>query len=144
MKLTRKTSIIISTVGILIWTALFVLFYNSPQDYGSFGEVDFGKVRGAAVARFTLHHEDVLLVSRRGTDDFSQDVLLLVQKKGQDSVTMYVVREQEELVFEQAIAAMYLEAGWNNEFKRFEVVSASNEVFWLIPAENSYTLAPAK
>lgn len=138
--ISRKTSIVAGAVCILLWSALFALFYWGPHEYGRFGSIDFGSVRGASVERFSLASTDTLLASKRAGGAFSGDTLLLAQTRGNDGVTAYVVRE-ENLIFEKSFETTGFEALWNSGFERFELRGqGSKEQFILIPGEHTYIL----
>ncbi|MAG29221.1 hypothetical protein CL632_03730 [bacterium] len=145
MNLKPKTGIIISTIGVLLWSALFALFYTSDQDYGKYPEIEAGSVRGESVKRFQLNNNDVLMISRRASGNYEKDVLLLIKKKEIDEFTIYIVRNQEQLVFEQTISSQYNEVLFNGDFARFEIGSNnSSDVFWLIPEKNTYILSASE
>lgn len=140
MKLSSKTSIIISAVSAIIWTALFVLFYLSEQNPGAYSEMDFGKVRGAQAQRFQLNKDEALIISKKGQNNYKNDVLLVSKLRNSEDIMLRIVRDQE-LLFEQRASKEYTRVQWNDIESRFEVYSADSEdVFWLKSGENGYNL----
>jgi hypothetical protein len=143
MILKPKITIIMSTFGILVWIALFVVFYISPHDLGDYGDINFGEIRGASTARFNLETTETLLLSRRASDEYSTDVFLLVQKQDSTYNTAYIIRGQNG-IFKQNIDVQYTQVYWDKENIRYVVESDDSlEVFWLIPNENEYAFEPA-
>jgi len=140
MKLSKKISIIAGAVGVVVWASIFALFYFSDSSQGEFPEMNFGQVRGESVARFKLSSEDILIASKRGQGDYSEDILLISTCQGCDDIIIRIVRDQE-LLFEQRTAPNYTQASWNIDEAFFEVSSEDSEdVFWLKPAKNGYNL----
>ncbi|OJI07326.1 hypothetical protein BK004_01170 [bacterium CG10_46_32] len=139
MKLSRKTSIIITTIGVLLWSALFVIFYAGPHEYGHYSEIDFGSVRGASVTRFRLTGDDAVLESKKGQGAQQNDVLLLVRRGMSTTTQAIIVRDNEQLVFEKNLESGDYEAFWMNDVERFEIKNISNNKrFLLIPGEYTY------
>ena len=139
MKLSRKSSIIIIAIGVLAWSALFTLFYAGPHEYGEYGEIDFGSVRGASVARFRLEGEDIVLASKKGTGAYQNDVLLLVRRGLATTTQAYIVRDNNQLLFEKSLENGVSEAFWSDETDRFEMKDPlSGKKFLLIPGEHTY------
>ncbi|MBI2636660.1 MAG: hypothetical protein HYW81_00485 [Parcubacteria group bacterium] len=139
MKLSRKTSIIITAFGVLAWSALFLVFYAGPHDYGEYGEIDFGSVRGAAVARFQLAPDEVVLASKKGSGEHKNDVLLLVRRGFATTTQAFIVRDNDHLLFEKSLESGVFEATWADAAERFEVKNPSTgKRFLLIPGENTY------
>lgn len=139
MKLSSKTSIIITAFAVLAWSALFALFYAGPHEYGEYGEIDFGSVRGASVARFGLTSQDAVLASKKGQGERQNDVLLLVRRGQATATQVVIVRDNEALVFEKSLENGIFEAIWSDAAERFEVKDLSaGKRFLLIPGENTY------
>ncbi|MBI2050373.1 MAG: hypothetical protein HYT31_01030 [Parcubacteria group bacterium] len=140
MTLSRKTSIIISTIGVLAWSSLFAFFYWGSEEYGTYPNIDFGSVRGAAVERFTLSVQDVVLASSRATGAFESDTLLVARRAGTEGVRVYVVRD-ENLLYEKTFENGRFEAVWDETLDRFGLINTkSGESFLFIPGEHTYIL----
>jgi len=143
MTISRKTSIIISTIGVLAWSSLFAFFYWGPQEYGTYPNIDFGSVRGASVERFTLSTKDVVLASARATGVFEGDTLLVARRADTEGVYVYVVRG-ENLLYEKTFENGRFDVVWDKIFERFRLNNtASGESFLFIPGEHTYILEAA-
>ena len=140
MTMTHRTGIAVSVVAVLAWSALFMLFYWGPNEYGEYPSIDFGSVRGASVARFQLEREDTVLASRRAIGDFLGDTLLVARQAGTEGVSVYVVRDKN-LLYKKGFKNTGFEVVWNQALARFELSDASTgERFLLIPGEHTYIL----
>jgi hypothetical protein len=145
MKISSKTGIVLGTVGIIFWASLFVLFYMSPNEYGTYAEMDFGKAKGESTERFRIASDDILLTSKRANIAGVTDIILLVRKFGSLDTTLYIIRGQDNLIFEQAISSDFSEVSWDKENKRFVVTTSDNtDSFWLTLDEKDYILVPAQ
>lgn len=140
MTMTRKTGIIAGSVAVLAWSALFLLFYWGPHEYGAYPNIDFGSVRGESVSRFQINPQDAVLASQRASGDFSSDTLIVARRGSALGVSVYLVRD-ENLLYEKTFKNNDFELDWSEVLTRFELRDVSaGERFLLIPGERTYIL----
>ena len=140
MKLSNKTSIILSIVSIAVWAGLFALFYFSDNSYGNYGTIDAGQVRGAQAKRFELPEQEILIASKIGANELSTDRILLSKDPDSEAVIIRVIRDKIA-IFEQKVSEEYSKAEFNEQYNRFEVINPElNTVFYLEPVDNGYMI----
>jgi hypothetical protein len=139
--LSRKTTIILGSLGILIWGGLFALFYFSSGDSGEYSSITSGAVRGASVSRFQIKPQDTLIDSERAGTEGS-DVLLIVKNDSQEEHTVYILRNQHRIVFKQEFSQVYTQAKWDIDAGIFIIQSQEDEddVFTITPTGETYEL----
>lgn len=125
--------------------ALLALFYFTEGDLGTYSELALGSVRGEQAARFALPPDEVIISSRRGGGGRSADVAILTEAPTRLQRVVRVVRENEALVFEQAVSTDFRSIRWDEARERFVVgTSGGREDVHLLPSEAGYTLIPAR
>lgn len=143
MIISFKTGIVATMAVTVSGGALLALFYFSEGDFGRYGELALGNVRGESTARFALPSDEIIISSRRAGDAVADDVAILTETRDRRSRMVRIVRNSAELVFEQAVSTTFRSVVWDDRGSRFAVESAdSAEGFYLVPLENGYTLIP--
>ncbi len=120
MKLSTRTSITLTTCGLIGWGALYGLFFWSSTEYGNYPDVSVGQIRGASVERFRLAPDEVLLTSRKGGVD-NNEVLMLTNAPLKESSVVYIVKDQNTLLFEQRVQNGFDSVAWNTTKEYFVV-----------------------
>lgn len=125
-------------LSLILWGGLYALFYFSTYDYGAYPEL--GTVRGASVTRFKLNKDSVFISSRRGSGDYSDDVLILSKDKEADANTIRIVRNSVELLFEQNVAEKFSTIEWDKDKRSFVVADNLSNMIIITPVDNAYEL----
>lgn len=140
MNLSSKIKIIISVLAIFAWAGLFAVFYFKDSDFGADPIIDFGQIKGDSVSRFKIEKDEIILFSKRGEIGHQNDVLIISSKKDTKGIIIRVINDKI-LLFEQYFGCDSAEVEWSSAKAGFEVLLyGSEDVFWLIPAENKYDL----
>jgi len=140
MNFRTKTKIIISVLAISAWVSLFAVFYFNDTDYGIEPKMDFGDIRGAAVLRFKMEKDEIILFSKHGELEHKNDVLLVSSSPLYDGIILRVI-SGKSLMFEQRFGYPGVSAIWDLEKQGFKVeLKGANSVFWIIPDEDKYDL----
>jgi hypothetical protein len=145
MHISSKISLSVTGIAVILWGALYGLFYFNSGDSGLYPEIAIGEVKGVAVKRFQLPKDEILITSRRAVGIDTEDVLLITESEKQSSQVVYIVRGNDSLVFEQRISENYDNVEWNQDENSFIISSnSSKEALWITLSGDTYSLQPGE
>jgi len=145
MRISFKIGLAVTGTAVVLWGALYSLFYFNSEDLGMYPEISIGEVRGESIKRFQLPKDEILITSRRAVGVDTEDILLITESEKSLGKKVYIVRGHDSLVFEQRISKSYNQVEWSIEENQFLIDSDSTEEeLWITLVSGDYHLVPGE
>ena len=142
MRIKFKTGITFIFLAVGGGAALMALFYFTPSDPGRYGTLSAPEVLGESTERFRMPGSEVLLGTAAGSGAKREDAVFLSENTSLKRNVVRIVRNQAELVFEQAVSIKFQEVSFDTRASRFVVADGENNKLWLVADGDGYRLVP--